>query len=310
MAPARDGKVGFIGLGAMGRHMARNLLKAGFPVVVYNRSRPGIDAVVEVGGVAAADPRAVGEQVWLLALCLPNSPEVREVLLGPRGALAGMPADGVVVDMSTIAPRAAQELAAACAERRVQYLDAPVSGGTVGAERGTLTIMVGGDPQAYERAQPVLQAVGKNLYHVGPSGMGQVIKLCNQLVYAAQMVAVAEAYAMGLRAGADPRLIYEILRRSTGNCTALETRAPVKGVVPDSPASNNWAPGFMTDLMLKDLGLALDAGRQSGVPMFVTAAVEQLHRIATNSGHGRQDFSAVALAIDSLAAARAGPAVR
>ncbi len=300
MARAAE-KVGFIGLGAMGRHMARNLLKAGFALVAYNRSRPAVDEAVKAGAESARAPRDVGEKVGMLGLCLPNSPEVREVLLGPQGALATLRPGSVVIDMSTIAPQAAQELAAACRERGVDYLDAPVSGGTVGAERGTLTIMVGGDASAYARAKPVLEAVGKNLYHVGPSGLGQVIKLCNQLVYAAQMAAVAEAYAMGQRAGADPRLIYEILRRSTGNCTALETRAPVKGVVPDSPASHDWVPGFMTDLMLKDLGLALDAGRQTGVPLFVTAAVEQIHRVASNRGHGRKDFSAIALAIEELA---------
>ncbi len=293
--------VGFIGLGAMGRHMARNLLKAGFRVVAYNRSRAAVDAAVQAGAEAASNPREVGERAAVLGLCLPNSPEVREVVLGAQGALPALRAGSVIVDMSTLAPQAAQEFAAACRARQVEYLDAPVSGGTVGAERGTLTIMVGGERGAYEKVQPVLQSLGKNLYYVGPSGMGQVVKLCNQLVYAAQMVAVAEAFAMGRRAGADPRLIFEILRRSTANCTALETRTPVKGVVPDSPASNDWVPGFMTDLMLKDLGLALDAGRQTGVPMFATVTVEQVHRVASNRGHGRKDFSAVALAIDELA---------
>jgi len=294
--------VGFIGLGAMGRHMARNLLKAGFRVVAYNRSRPAVEAAVQAGAEAAGNPREVGEKAALLGLCLPNSPEVREVILGPQGALPALRPGSVIVDMSTLAPQAAKEFAAACRARQVEYLDAPVSGGTVGAERGTLTIMVGGARGTYDKVQPVLQALGKNLYYVGPSGMGQVVKLCNQLVYAAQMVAVAEAFAMGQRAGADPRLIYDILRRSTGNCTALETRTPVKGIVADSPASNDWVPGFMTDLMLKDLGLALEAGRQTGVPMFTTAVVEQVHRVASNRGHGRKDFSAVALAIDELAA--------
>lgn len=304
MASDAPRRLGFIGLGAMGRHMVRNLLKGGFPVTVYNRSRPAIDAAVEAGATAATSPAAVGERAELLGLCLPDSPEVRDVLLGPNGALAAMPAGGIVLDMSTLAPAAAQDLAAACRERGVSYLDAPVSGGTVGAERGTLTIMVGGESEPYERAKPVLAALGKNLYHVGPSGMGQVIKLCNQMVYAAQMVAVAEAYAMGQRAGADPQLIFEILSRSTGNCTALQTRAPVAGVVPGSPASTGWAPGFMTVLMLKDLGLALDAGKRTGVPMLATSAVEQVHRIAVNTGHGRKDFSAVALAVDALADGR------
>lgn len=304
MASDTPKRLGFIGLGAMGRHMVRNLLKAGFPVTVYNRSRPAIDAAVEAGATAADSPAAVGGRAELLGLCLPDSPEVREVLLGPGGALAALPAGAIVLDMTTLAPAAAQELAAACRARGIFYLDAPVSGGTVGAEKGSLTIMVGGEAEAYERAKPVLAALGKNLYHVGPSGMGQVIKLCNQMVYAAQMVAVSEAYAMGQRAGADPQLIFEILRRSTANCTALETRAPVAGVVPGSPASTGWAPGFMTVLMLKDLGLALDAGKRTGVPMLATSAVEQVHRIAVNAGHGRKDFSAVALAVNALSDAR------
>jgi 3-hydroxyisobutyrate dehydrogenase len=233
--------------------------------------------------------------------CVPNSPQVIEVISGPNGLLEGMAAGGTIVDTSTIDPNVSQQMATACAARGVRFLDAPLSGGTVGAVNGTLTIMVGGDPAVLEEVRPVLAAMGTNIFHVGPHGMGEVVKLCNNLIYAAQMVAVAEAFTMGVKAGADPKMMFEVIAKSTGNCVALQTRTPVAGVVENSPASNDWKPGFMTELMLKDLGLALDFGKAQRVPMFVTAISEQVHRLAVNEGYGRKDFSALALTIQRLA---------
>lgn len=294
-------RVGFIGLGAMGKPMCRNLLKAGFPLTVWNRSRPAVDELAAAGAQAGASAADVAGRSDVVITCVPSSPQVTEVITGPEGVLEGIAAGATVIDMSTIDPEVSQQMAAACAAKGVRFLDAPVSGGTVGAVNGTLTIMVGGDPAVLEAARPVLAAMGANIYHVGDVGMGEVVKLCNNLIYAAQMVAVAEAFTMGVKAGADPKMMYEVIHKSTGNCVALETRTPVPGVLPNSPASNNWQPGFMTDLMLKDLGLALDFGKAQRVPMFITAVAEQVHRLATNQGHGRKDFSALAQTIKQLA---------
>jgi 3-hydroxyisobutyrate dehydrogenase len=294
-------RVGFIGLGAMGKPMSRNLLKAGFPLTVWNRSRPAIDELAGAGATAAASAAEVGRQSDVVVTCVPNSPQVLEVVTGPNGVLEGIAAGGTIVDMSTIDPNVSQQVAAACAAKGVRFLDAPVSGGTVGAVNGTLTIMVGGEADVLEEVRPVLAAMGTNIFHVGGVGMGEVVKLCNNLIYAAQMVAVAEAFTMGVKAGADPKMMYEVITRSTGKCVALDTRTPVAGVLENSPASNNWEPGFMTDLMLKDIGLALDFGKAQRVPMLVTAVAEQVHRLATNQGHGRKDFSALALTIQQLA---------
>jgi 3-hydroxyisobutyrate dehydrogenase len=294
-------RVGFIGLGAMGKPMCRNLLKAGFPLTVWNRSRPAIDELVAAGAAAGSSSADVGRRSQVVITCVPNSPQVVEVVTGPGGLLEGMAAGSTIVDMSTIDPNVSQQVAARAEARGVRFLDAPVSGGTVGAVNGTLTIMVGGDDAALEEVRPVLAAMGTNIFHVGAVGMGEVVKLCNNLIYAAQMVAVAEAFTMGLKAGADPKMMYEVITRSTGKCVALDTRTPVPGVLPNSPASNDWQPGFMTALMLKDLGLALDFGQALSVPMFITAIAEQVHRLATNEGHGRKDFSALALTVQQMA---------
>lgn len=294
-------RVGFIGLGAMGAPMCRNLLKAGFPLTVWSRSRPPIEALVAEGAQAGTSSADVARRSDIVLLCVPNSPQVIEVITGPNGVLEGIAQGATIVDTSTIDPNVSKQMAAACAAKGVRFLDAPLSGGTIGAINGTLTIMVGGDPAVLEEVKPVLAAMGTNIFHVGDHGMGEVVKLCNNLIYAAQMVAVAEAFTMGVKAGADPKMMFEVIAKSTGNCVALQTRTPVAGVVENSPASNDWKPGFMTDLMTKDLGLALDFGKAQRVPMFVTAVAEQVHRMACNEGHGRKDFSALSLTIKRLA---------
>jgi 3-hydroxyisobutyrate dehydrogenase len=175
-----------------------------------------------------------------------------------------------------------------------RYLDGPLSGGTVGAEKGTLTVMVGGEAATLDEIRPVLDAVAGLVVHVGGPGMGQVVKLCNNLIYAAQMVATAEATALAARSGVDMAKLLEVLLHSTGDCTAVRTRLPVPGVLPDSPASNGWKPGFMTDLMAKDLDLALAYGARAGVPLTTTATSRQFLTAASTAGYGREDFSALA----------------
>jgi len=284
-------KLGFIGLGAMGLPMTRNLVQAGHQVTVTSRSRGPVDEAVSFGAVDGGTPADVAAASEVLVLCVPNSPDVVAVL---DAALPGLAPGTIVVDCSTIDPdvERAQHVRVAGAGGR--YLDAPVSGGTVGAQNGTLTLMVGGDAAVLEKARPALDPMAGLVVHVGGPGMGQVVKLCNNLIYAAQMVATAEAAALAQRSGVDMAKLLEVLVHSTGDCTAVRTRLPVPGVIPESPASNGWKPGFMTDLMAKDLDLALAYGAMAGVPMTTTAVARQALTAASTAGYGREDFSALA----------------
>lgn len=290
-------RIGFIGLGAMGLPMTKNLLAAGHQVAVASRGRPPIDAAVLAGAADAGGPAGVAAASEVIFLCVPSSPEVATVIETMLGTLR----EGqVVLDCSTIDPEVERSQHQKVAETGASYLDAPVSGGTVGAQRGTLTVMVGGDAGALERARPALAPVADRIVHVGGPGMGQVVKLCNNLIYAAQMLATAEAAALARRSGADPARLLEVLTHSTGDCTAVRTRLPIAGAVPDSPASNGWRPGFMTDLMAKDLDLALGFGARSGVPLLATATARQVLAAASTAGYGREDFSALAKVVFAL----------
>jgi 3-hydroxyisobutyrate dehydrogenase len=293
-------RIGFIGLGAMGLPMAGHLVAAGHDVTVASRSRGPIDAAVAQGATDGGTPRAVAEASEVVILCVPNSPEVVEVVD------AMMPALGpgrTVVDCSTIDPEVERAQHARVAATGARYLDAPLSGGTTGAQKGTLTLMVGGDAGVLAETEPALESFAGLVVHVGGPGMGQVVKLCNNLIYAAQMTATAEATALAAKSGVDMAKLYQVLTHATGDCVAVRTRLPVPGVVPDSPASNGWQPGFMTDLMAKDIDLALAYAARSGVPVPTTAAARQLLTAASTAGYGREDFSAVAKVV--LAAAGA-----
>lgn len=293
-------KVGFVGLGAMGLPMTRNLIAAGHDVAVSSRSRPPIDAAVESGATDAGDPAGVASRADVVFICVPNSPEVIEVI---DAMLPVLGPGKVVIDASTIDPDAERAQHERVSATGASYLDAPLSGGTVGAEKGTLTVMVGGDAEVLGSAKvaEALDAVSSLVVHVGGPGMGQVVKLCNNLVYAAQMLATAEATALALRSGADPARLYEVLTHATGDCVAVRTRLPVAGVVGDSPATNGWKPGFMTDLMAKDLDLALAYGAHAGVPLASTATARQVLTAASRAGYGREDFSALSKIVLGLA---------
>ena len=294
-------QIGFIGLGAMGLPMTGHLVRAGHQVTVASRGRAPIDDAVAAGATEGASPAAVAQASAITFLCVPNSPEVVEVLAAMRGSLGP---GKIVVDCSTIDPDVERDCHRQVEATGARYLDAPLSGGTAGAEKGTLTLMVGGDPATLADATPAMEAFAGLIVHVGGPGMGQVVKLCNNLIYAAQMVATAEATALAVTSGVDPAKLFEVLTHATGDCVAVRTRLPVPGVVPDSPASNGWQPGFMTDLMAKDLGLALDYGAAAGVPLFTTATARQALTAASTAGYGREDFSAVAKVILGLAGAR------
>jgi 3-hydroxyisobutyrate dehydrogenase len=290
-------KIGFIGLGAMGLPMTRHLLEAGHEVTVASRSRGPIEQAVGLGAIDGGSPLAVAESSEVIILCVPSSPQVAEVVgLMMRALGPGK----VVVDCSTIDPDVARSQHQQVAAVGAGFLDAPLSGGTAGAEKGTLTVMVGGEQATLETARPALEPFAGLIVHVGAAGMGQVVKLCNNLIYGAQMLATAEATAMAVKSGVDLDKLLEVLLHSTGDCTAVRTRLPVAGVVPESPASNGWAPGFMSNLMAKDLDLALGYAAAAGVPLTGTAVVRQMLTAAIAAGYGREDFSAMAKVVFAL----------
>ena len=291
-------QLGFIGLGAMGLPMARHLVDAGHEVRVASRGRGPIDEAVAFGARDGGDPRGVVAASEITFLCVPNSPEVVEVL---DAALPALAPGKIVVDTSTIDPAVERVQHERVATTGAGYLEAPLSGGTAGAQRGTLTLMVGGDAAVLDAARPALEPFSGLVVHVGGPGMGQVVKLCNNLIYAAQMLATAEATVLAAKAGVDLAQLYEVLTHATGDCVAVRTRLPAEGVVADSPASNGWAPGFMTDLMAKDLDLAIGyAGRQRS-PLLTAGVVRQVLGAASVAGYGREDFSALAKVLRGLA---------
>jgi 3-hydroxyisobutyrate dehydrogenase len=289
--------LGFVGLGAMGLPMTRHLLEAGHQVTVASRSPGPVERAVALGAVAAASPVAVAQASQVVILCVPSSPQVAEVV---EDMLPALGPDHVVVDCSTIDPEVERAQHQRVTATGSGFLDAPLSGGTAGAEKGTLTLMVGGEAATLDRARPALEPFAGLIVHVGGPGMGQVVKLCNNLIYAAQMVATSEATALALKSGVDLAKLHEVLLHSTGDCVAVRTRLPVAGVVPDSPASNGWRPGFMTDLMAKDLDLALGYAASAGVPVTTAATSRQALTAAIAAGYGREDFSAVAKVIFAL----------
>jgi len=287
-------QIGFIGLGAMGLPMARHLVEAGHQVTVSSRSPGPVATAVAFGALDGSNPAGVAKATEVIFLCLPNSPEVTEVVTAMLGELA---AGKTVVDCSTIDPDAERGLHATVTEKGARYLDAPLSGGTNGAEKGTLTIMVGGDEATLDDVSAIMGTFARLIVHVGGPGMGQVVKLCNNIIYAAQMTATAEATALAVKSGVDMTKLLEILLHATGDCVAVRTRLPVSGVIADSPASNGWKPGFMTDLMVKDLSLALAYAGKAGVPLDTTNTVLKALVASSAAGYGREDFSAVAKVI-------------
>jgi 3-hydroxyisobutyrate dehydrogenase len=290
-------RLGFIGLGAMGLPMTRHLLEAGHQVTVASRSPGPVERAVSLGAIDGGSPAGVVAASDVVMLCVPSSPQVTEVV---DAMLPSLGEGKVVVDCSTIDPEVARAQHQRVTAVGAGFLDAPLSGGTAGAEAGRLTLMVGGEAATLEVVRPALEPFAGLIVHVGGPGMGQVVKLCNNLIYAAQMLATSEASALAVKSGVDLAKFHEVLVHSTGDCVAVRTRLPVAGVVADSPASNGWRPGFMTDLMAKDLDLALGYGASVGVPLTTTATARQALTAATAAGYGREDFSAVAKIIFAL----------
>ncbi len=273
--------------------MARNLLTAGHALTVHDVVPANVAALAADGAVAAPSARAAAARAELVITMLPASPQVRAVYLGEDGVLAAVAAGTPLVDSSTIDPHTAREVAAAALSHGNPMADAPVSGGTGGAQAGTLTFMVGAPAGLFARLQPVLSQMGKNIVHCGESGTGQVAKLCNNLLLGISMIGVAEAMSLGSALGIDPRVLAGVINTSSGRCWSSDTYNPYPGVLPDAPAARGYSGGFATDLMLKDLGLATEAAKQSGQPVPLGAAAQQLFQMASGRGLGGLDFSAI-----------------
>ena len=286
-------RIGFIGTGTMGQPMVRNLIAKGFGVVAYDIVPAAVDAAVKLGATACGSAAEAAKQSDLVVTMLPSSSNVEAAYLGAGGVLEGVAKGRLCVDMSTIEPAVSQRVAARLKERGVRFIDAPVSGGVGGAEKATLAIMVGGEAADLEEARPALAAMGANIIHVGPVGAGEVAKLCNNLIAGVAMVAVSEAFRIAEGFGVDPKILTSVIAKSSGNTWAMEQAHPVPGMVPTAASSRDYAPGFMTDLMAKDLGLAVNAARELRVPVSVAPAAQQLLRLASSHGYGRKDFSSV-----------------
>jgi 2-hydroxy-3-oxopropionate reductase len=286
-------RIGFIGLGIMGRPMANNLLKAGFALTAHNRSRAPVDELVAAGARAAGSPREVAAACDLVITMLPDTPDVETVVLGADGVLAGAAPGALLVDLSTIAPGAARRLAEEAARRGVGMLDAPVSGGEPGAIAGSLSIMVGGGAADFERAWPVFAALGKTITHCGPSGAGQTVKACNQVVVALVIEAVAEALVLGSKAGVRPEVILQVLGGGLAQTRVMDLRGPTM-------VRHEFAPGFKARLHRKDLGIILRTARELGVTLPVTALVDQLFASLVEGGGGELDHSALLTVLEDL----------
>ena len=288
--------IGFIGLGIMGRPMARNLLKAGYSLVVHSRSRGPVDEIVKAGATAAASSKDVAAQCDVLITMLPNSPEVEQVALGPNGIIEGARRGLVFLDMSTISPIVSQKIGKALEAKGVAMLDAPVSGGEKGAIDGALSIMVGGDKSVFESALPIFQAMGKTITLLGPLGMGGFTKLANQIIVAVNLTALAEALTLGKKAGLDRDLLLTALAGGLAGSKCLEQKR-------GNYVSNTYNPGFKIDLHYKDLGLIMESARALGVPLPATAAVQELFSAMRVKGRGGLDHSGIITLLEDLAGA-------
>lgn len=286
--------IGFIGLGNMGAPMARNLLKAGHRLTVFDLSEAAVAGLAEASATPAASPAAVARtDAELVITMLPASAHVKGVYLGEDGLLAHVRPGVLLIDSSTIDPLSAREVAAAARAHGNPMLDAPVSGGTGGAAAGTLTFMVGGEAADFDRAQPVLSAMGRNIVHCGGTGNGQVAKVANNMLLGISMIGVAEAMSLGVALGMDPQVLAGILNTSSGRCWSSDTYNPFPGVMDNVPAARGYTGGFGTDLMLKDLGLASEAAKQARQPVILGALAQQLYQTFSAQGHGGLDFSAI-----------------
>ncbi len=293
--------VGFIGLGIMGQGMAANLLKAGFDLTVWNRTASRADALVAQGAKRADSPAALAAACEVIISCVSDTPDVHAVLLDEAGVIHGVRSGALVIDMSTISPQAASEMAAQLAERGVHFLDAPVSGGSEGAAKGTLSIMVGGDAAQVERAMPYFDALGKTITHVGPNGAGQTVKLVNQILVVGTMLAMSEALVFAQASGVDLEKTLAAVSGGAAGSWTLSNRGP-------QVINRDWRPGFMIDLQQKDLRLVLEAADQVGAPMLATSTVFHMYRTLQMAGLGAEGNHALIKALERMSGIEVGSA--
>jgi 3-hydroxyisobutyrate dehydrogenase len=286
-------KIGFIGLGNMGGPMATNLAKAGHQVTAFDMSAAALDKAASAGIARAGAAGAAASGADVVVSMLPAGQHVRSVYLGDDGLLASAAAGTLFIDSSTIDVATAREVHAAASQRRVQFLDAPVSGGVGGAAAGTLTFMVGGDEQAFERAKPILEKMGKNIFHAGGAGNGQAAKICNNMLLAISMIGTCEAFVLAERLGLSHETLFRISSTASGQCWSLTSYCPVPGPVPTSPANRDYQPGFTAAMMLKDLKLSQNAAQAAGAATPLGAQATALYTLFESAGAGARDFSGI-----------------
>ncbi|MGB9662877.1 MAG: 2-hydroxy-3-oxopropionate reductase [Moorellaceae bacterium] len=287
-------KIGFIGLGIMGKPMSKNLIKAGYKLVVYDIVREAVEEVVAAGAEPAGSPREIAERCDKFITMLPNSPQVKEVALGPNGLIEGARPGSILIDMSSIDPQVTKEIAAKLAEKGVRMLDAPVSGSEPKAIEGTLAIMVGGKQEDFEECYEILKAMGSSVVRVGEIGAGNVTKLANQIIVALNIAAMSEALVLATKAGVDPELVYQAIRGGLAGSTVLDMKAPMV-------ISRNFKPGFRINLHIKDLANALAAAHETGVPLPLTSVVMEILQALKVEGLGDADHSAIVRFYEKLA---------
>lgn len=278
--------VGFIGLGIMGKPMAKNILKAGFPLIVYSRTKGPVEELVKEGALSADSPKSVAERSDIVITMLPDSMDVKDVILGENGVIYGAKTKSIVIDMSSINPLITQEIEKVLRVKEIEMLDAPVSGGEIGAIQGTLSIMVGGKKRVFEDCLDILRTMGKNIVHVGSIGAGGFVKLVNQIIVAINIAAIGEAFTLGIKAGIDPNLAFKAIREGLAGSKILETKLPII-------FERNFKPGFKVKLHKKDLNNALLVARDLGVPLPISSFVQQIFNSLMAEGQGEEDHSAL-----------------
>ena len=287
-------KIGFIGLGIMGKPMANNLLKAGYELVVFDVAQENVDLAVEAGAIPGTSAKNVAEQSDIVITMLPNSPHVKSVVMGANGVLEGAKEGTILIDMSSIAPLASKEVCAACAAKGVKMIDAPVSGGEPKAIDGTLSIMVGGDQAVFDEVYDLLMVMGGSAVHCGDIGAGNTTKLANQVIVALNIAAVSEAFMLSTRAGVDPTKVFDAICGGLAGSTVMNAKVPMI-------TEGNFKPGFKIDLHIKDLNNALETGHEVGSPLPLTASVMEMLQTLHADGHGQCDHSAIAKYYEKLA---------
>lgn len=301
MMPEKDAKrIGWVGTGVMGLSMCGHVLSRGYPVTLYTRTRGRAEPLLGRGAVWAASPRAVAEQSDVVFTIVGFPPDVRDVYFGADGLVAGVRRGAILVDMTTTEPRLAREIYDAASAKGAQAIDAPVSGGDVGARNATLSVMVGGDPQTVDAVRPLLEIMGKTIIHQGGPGAGQHTKMCNQIVIAGTMIGVCEALLYGARAGLDLETMLQSIRPGAAGCWSLENYAP-------RILKRNFDPGFVVDHFIKDMGIALDEASRMGLVMPGLALVHQLYLAVRAQGHGRAGTHALMLALEHISATSPRP---